>query len=262
MVGIGTSNVGLSAWKINFCSMLGIDCHSWGYSFHGLIQHNGLKRKYGSKFNLGSIVGVHLDMYRGTLEFFLNRKPLGIAFRKLKGLELHPMVSSTAAQSAVRINSAVEIEETLQMQCLKFISKNPKLYKIYREIPGLRRIYDKKYFWITPIDNEAEEKRKIERLENELFRNIRKKRKSGRLHMVLDDGSYKEVCIIPSESEDDDDSDGPADEEDKISVDCLYHNGEDKDEDRDKPSSSSNSLETNCDKIGCTKKIKTCLNHK
>ncbi|XP_018561214.1 SPRY domain-containing SOCS box protein 3 isoform X2 [Anoplophora glabripennis] len=164
MVGVGTSKIVLSDWKFRFCSMLGIDSQSWGYSYHGNIQHNQLVRKYASQFGLGSIVGVHLDMCNGTLEYYVNRKPMGIAFKGLKGRELYPMVSSTAAQSAVRITCAVSEEPTLQMRCLEFISKHPTLYKRYKEIPGLIRLYERKYFWILPT-NEQDEKKRISEME-------------------------------------------------------------------------------------------------
>jgi hypothetical protein len=32
---------------------------------------------YGPPYGRGSIIGVHLDMWKGTLQFYLNRKPLG-----------------------------------------------------------------------------------------------------------------------------------------------------------------------------------------
>ncbi|XP_056634692.1 SPRY domain-containing SOCS box protein 3 [Diorhabda sublineata] len=150
MVGIGTSKVIFADWKFRFCSLLGIDSQSWGYSYHGLIQHDKLLCKYGSKFGLGSIIGVHLDMCKGTLEYYLDRKPLGIAFTGIKGYELYPMVSSTAAQSAVRLVCSVSEAPTLQMLCMQFISKHRSLYQKYQEIPGLKRVYEKKYFWIVP----------------------------------------------------------------------------------------------------------------
>ncbi|XP_028136065.1 SPRY domain-containing SOCS box protein 3 [Diabrotica virgifera virgifera] len=162
MVGVGTAKVVFSDWKFRFCSLLGIDSQSWGYSYHGLIQHNKLVRKYGSKFGLGSSIGVHLDMNRGTLEYFLNRKPLGIAFTGIKNQELYPMVSSTAAQSAVRLTCAVSEESTLQMLCLGFIAKHKNLYQSYQQIPGLKRLYERKYFWIVPNFEED----KIKRLAN------------------------------------------------------------------------------------------------
>lgn len=43
----------------------------------GYIQHKGKMQPYGRPYGCGSIVGVHLDMWKGTLQFYLNRKPLG-----------------------------------------------------------------------------------------------------------------------------------------------------------------------------------------
>ncbi|KAJ8959069.1 hypothetical protein NQ318_022325 [Aromia moschata] len=189
MVGIGTSKIVVSDWSYRFCSMLGIDSQSWGYSYHGKIQHNKFVRKYGSQFGQGSIVGVHLDMCSGTLEYYVNRKPLGIAFRRLKGRELYPMVSSTAAQSAVRITCAVTEEPTLQMRCLEFISKCPALYRMYKEIPGLTRLYEQKYFWIVPT-TEEDEKRRMAEFDNDLmcplnFKNFLKRTKELRtIHWI------------------------------------------------------------------------------
>lgn len=45
-------------------------------------------------FDIGSIVGVSLNMWTGTLEFYLNRKSLGIAFDGLKNKILYPMIST------------------------------------------------------------------------------------------------------------------------------------------------------------------------
>jgi len=47
-------------------------CFSTGY-----IQHKGKMQPYGPPYGRGSIIGVHLDMWKGTLQFYLNRKPLG-----------------------------------------------------------------------------------------------------------------------------------------------------------------------------------------
>lgn len=163
MVGVGTRRVGLSDRTFRFCSMLGMDTNSWGYSYHGKVQHNHSVRSYGPKFNFGSLVGVHLDTCNGTIEFYLNRKPLGIAFSGLKGKELYPMVCSTAARSAMRITCAIQFESTLQMKCLQLIVNNPNLYNEYCNIIGLKRIYDMKYFWIQPkyIHNDKVNKRRI-----------------------------------------------------------------------------------------------------
>lgn len=77
MVGIGTNKVDFDAKRDIFCSLLGLDQESFGFSYHGYVQHGGIKCQYGSRFGQGSLVGIYLNTWRGTLEFFLNRKPLG-----------------------------------------------------------------------------------------------------------------------------------------------------------------------------------------
>jgi hypothetical protein len=47
-------------------------CLSTGYT-----QHKGKMQPYGPPYGRGSIIGIHLDMWKGTLQFYLNRKPLG-----------------------------------------------------------------------------------------------------------------------------------------------------------------------------------------
>ncbi|GJQ81768.1 hypothetical protein Trydic_g314 [Trypoxylus dichotomus] len=150
MIGVGTSKVLLNERQYKFCSMLGYDDQSWGYSYRGIIQHDKLIRKYGSVFGLGSIIGIHLDMCTGTLEYYLNRKSLGVAFRGLKSKDLYPMVCSTAAQSAMRLTCSLSLDSTLQMKCLMVIKKHPKLIRLYHSVPGLSRLIKTEYFWLLP----------------------------------------------------------------------------------------------------------------
>lgn len=77
MVGVGTKKADLTSTMDSFCSLLGRDNESWGYSYKGFIQHSGQFKEYAACFKQGSLVGVHLDTWKGTLQFFLNRKPLG-----------------------------------------------------------------------------------------------------------------------------------------------------------------------------------------
>ncbi|XP_046619569.1 SPRY domain-containing SOCS box protein 3-like [Neodiprion virginianus] len=139
MIGVGTSKVNLESFGLTFTSLLGLDSESWGFSYKGDIQHRGQKQKYSLPFAQGSLVGVHLDTWRGTLEFYLNRKPLGIAFTGLRGLELYPMISSTAAQSKIRITHSSSIPVTLQLECLAALK--PSLRTMLLEgFPGLRHL--------------------------------------------------------------------------------------------------------------------------
>ncbi|CAG5117048.1 unnamed protein product [Candidula unifasciata] len=76
MIGVGTKNVELNKYHNTFCSMLGTDADSWGISYDGRVQHEGKKSKYCSRFGQGTIIGVHLDMWHGTLTFYRNRQSL------------------------------------------------------------------------------------------------------------------------------------------------------------------------------------------
>lgn len=77
MVGVGTMDLDLNKYRHKFCSLVGRDSDSWGLSYTGMLHHKGHKQTYSTKFGQGTIIGVHLDMWHGTLSFYKNRKPLG-----------------------------------------------------------------------------------------------------------------------------------------------------------------------------------------
>ncbi|KAK2583536.1 hypothetical protein KPH14_009491 [Odynerus spinipes] len=137
MVGVGTDKVDLTGIGETFCSLLGRDRESWGFSYKGYIQHGGETRVYSGCFGQGSLVGVHLDTWKGTLQFFLNRKPLGIAFTGLRNTVLYPMVSSTAAKSKIRITYCCSMPVSLQMDCLSMLRPSQRAY-LSAAFPGLR----------------------------------------------------------------------------------------------------------------------------
>lgn len=83
MIGVCTGDLDLDHCRHVFCSMIGLDSNSWGISYTGQIQHKQLKESYSSKFGQGAIIGVHLDMWHGTLSFYKNRKPLGVLSKVL-----------------------------------------------------------------------------------------------------------------------------------------------------------------------------------
>lgn len=78
MIGVGTENINVNSVLHRFTSFLGLDSDSYGFSYMGQTQHGGVVRQYGRKFGQGVIVGVHLDMWFGTLQFYINRKPMGL----------------------------------------------------------------------------------------------------------------------------------------------------------------------------------------
>lgn len=78
MVGVGTGNVDLDAFQYSFCSLLGRDGESWGLSYYGKAHHKGQFANFrNARFGQGSILGLHLDMWQGTLSYYKNRQPLG-----------------------------------------------------------------------------------------------------------------------------------------------------------------------------------------
>lgn len=58
------------------------------------------------------------------------------------------MMSSTAAKSAARLCCAVTEKPSLQLLCLQVIRDNPELNEQFNNIPGLKRTFEKRYFWI------------------------------------------------------------------------------------------------------------------
>ncbi|XP_049295034.1 SPRY domain-containing SOCS box protein 3 isoform X1 [Anopheles funestus] len=149
MFGIGTDKVDLLRHQFSFTSVLGIDDQSWGYSYRGVAQHNGQLKYYGKKFSRGRIIGIYVDMFRGTLEYYLNRRSLGRAYSDIpreEEIEIYPMVSSTSAKSSIRLINAASFEDNLRFNCMKVVCKYPKLLAQVKAIPGLRKIVQELWF--------------------------------------------------------------------------------------------------------------------
>ncbi|KAL2723351.1 SPRY domain-containing SOCS box protein 3-like isoform X1 [Vespula maculifrons] len=123
MIGVGTKRANLMDTEGKFCSLLGQDYESWGYSYKGYLQHGGQKHPYTACFNEGSVIGVHLDTWRGRLQFFSKQKSLGVAFTGLKNIVLYPMISSTSANTKIRILYCCSIPSSLQTECLSVLPR-------------------------------------------------------------------------------------------------------------------------------------------
>lgn len=162
MVGVGTKNTNMKHYNDIFCSLLGIDEESWGFSYKGLFQHNGEYEDYEPGFTQGSIIGVHLDMWNGTLSFYKNGEYLGIASRGLKGKTLYAMASSTAAQSKMRIVRSCSFPSSLQFLCctaLRELIHPEKNVLDSINIPaGLKQFLANNLGWLLgepPLDEQA-----------------------------------------------------------------------------------------------------------
>ncbi|XP_046965955.1 SPRY domain-containing SOCS box protein 3-like isoform X3 [Vanessa cardui] len=150
MVGLGTNKVDTAESQFKFTSLLGQDEESYGLSYTGAVRHNAMVARDSAGFCRGSIVGVRVDLWRGTLEFYLNRKPLGISFYNLRRHQaLYPMVCSTAAQSSMRLIYAASWRASLLVDAARALAAAlPPAAARRRLPPGLWYTY-RSQFWLT-----------------------------------------------------------------------------------------------------------------
>ena len=100
--------------------LIGSDKNSWGLSYKGTVWHDGKSKKYCEPFyETKTVIGVHLDLYRGTLKFYCNGKSLGEAFTGLNKVnqELFPIISSTATNSELEVGKRTCRYLSLQEKC-------------------------------------------------------------------------------------------------------------------------------------------------
>uniref|UniRef100_A0A8C7XJ33 SPRY domain-containing SOCS box protein 3 n=1 Tax=Oryzias sinensis TaxID=183150 RepID=A0A8C7XJ33_9TELE len=157
MVGIGTSEVNLDKFKYSFGSLLGHDEDSWGLSYTGLLQHKGDKVKFSPRFGQGSVIGVHLDTWHGTLSFYQNRQFIGVAATNLQNKKFYPMVCSTAAKSSMKVIRACYTPTSLQYLCSARLRQTlpccPDVVGALELPPGLRTFLQTQLFWIFSVNS-------------------------------------------------------------------------------------------------------------
>ncbi|CAO2642232.1 SPRY domain-containing SOCS box protein 3 [Lemmus lemmus] len=156
MVGIGTSDVDLDKYHHTFCSLLGRDEDSWGLSYTGLLHHKGDKMTFSSRFGQGSIIGVHLDTWHGTLTFFKNRKCIGVAATRLQNRRFYPMVCSTAAKSSMKVIRSCASSTSLQyLCCYRLRQLRPNSGDTLEGLPlppGLKQVLRNKLGWVLSMN--------------------------------------------------------------------------------------------------------------
>ncbi|KAM8825273.1 SPRY domain-containing SOCS box protein 3a [Synchiropus picturatus] len=156
MVGIGTSDVNLDKYRHTFCSLLGKDGNSWGLSYTGLLHHKGDKMNFSTRFGQGSIIGLHLDMWHGTLTFFKNRKCIGVAATELQNKRFYPMACSTAAKSSMKvIRSCSAPTSLLYLCCARLRQLLPDCIDTLDVLPlppGLRQLLHNKLGWVLSLN--------------------------------------------------------------------------------------------------------------
>ncbi|XP_077406443.1 SPRY domain-containing SOCS box protein 3 [Vanacampus margaritifer] len=155
MIGIGTAEVNLEKFKYNFGSLLGHDEDSWGLSYTGLLQHKGEKVNFSSRFGQGSIIGLHLDTWHGTLTIYKNRRSIGVAATRLQNKKLYPMLCSTAAKSSMKVIRACYTPTSLQYLCCtrlrQILPTCPDVLTALELPPGLLALLRRRLGWVFSI---------------------------------------------------------------------------------------------------------------
>ncbi|XP_075993108.1 SPRY domain-containing SOCS box protein 3a [Genypterus blacodes] len=161
MVGIGTHDVSLDKFKHTFCSLLGKDADSWGLSYTGLLHHKGDKMNFSSRFGQGSIIGLHLDTWHGTLTVFKNRKCIGVAATELQNKRVFPMACSTAAKSSMKVIRCCSAPTSLlYLCCARLRQLLPDCIDTLGVLPlppGLRQLLHNKLGWVLSLSGGATE---------------------------------------------------------------------------------------------------------
>eukprot|EP00057_Strongylocentrotus_purpuratus_P000730 XP_001181890.2 PREDICTED: SPRY domain-containing SOCS box protein 3 [Strongylocentrotus purpuratus] len=164
MIGVGTQQVDLNQYSRAFCSMLGHEpsSESCGLSYTGRFQKGGIGRMYCSKFGQGAIIGMHLDMWFGTLTYYRNGKHLGVATRNLLSKTWYPIVSSTAARSSMRLVNTKSFPSNLQFWCCQALRKAvPPEHNVLDVVPlppGLKNFLEDNLSWLLRAHVESKTK--------------------------------------------------------------------------------------------------------
>jgi hypothetical protein len=79
----------------------------------------------------------------------------GTAFTSLHGRTLYPVLSSTAAKSAMKVIYSSSFPSTLQLLCLKSVSSSSEMMKMLKTVPYLKSQIENEYWWLTPPEGSA-----------------------------------------------------------------------------------------------------------
>ena len=151
MIGVGSSSVDLNNSRTSFASLLGRDSESWGLSYLGTVQHRGVMRQFTTKLERDDLVGLHLDMWHGTLSIYNHGRACGVAFHGLQNKELYPMLSSTAARTRMKLERSCTLPTTLQYLCCAKIGSHISGLQDLERLPlppGMKRYLSKNMAWV------------------------------------------------------------------------------------------------------------------
>ncbi|XP_049615094.1 SPRY domain-containing SOCS box protein 3 isoform X1 [Syngnathus scovelli] len=123
--------------------------------YKGLLQHKGEKVDFSSQFGQGSIIGLHLDTWHGTLTIYKNRRCVGVAATRLQNKKLYPMLCSTAAKSSMKVIRACYTPTSLQYLCCtrlrQILPDCPDVLSALELPPGLLALLRRRLGWVFSI---------------------------------------------------------------------------------------------------------------
>uniref|UniRef100_A0A3B4AVM1 SPRY domain-containing SOCS box protein 3 n=1 Tax=Periophthalmus magnuspinnatus TaxID=409849 RepID=A0A3B4AVM1_9GOBI len=120
-----------------------------------LLHHKGDKMNFSTRFGQGSIIGVHLDTWHGTLTFFKNRKCIGVAATELQNKRFYPMACSTAAKSSMKVIRSCSAPTSLLYLCCarlrQLLPDSVDTLDVLPLPPGLRHLLHNKLGWVLSL---------------------------------------------------------------------------------------------------------------
>ncbi|KAF8567928.1 hypothetical protein P879_05403 [Paragonimus westermani] len=119
MVGVGLSSSAVPQYTHEFRSAIGLDDTSWGLSYRGVLVHAGQEAAnaaHALSFRRGSIVGCLLDLWHGSLQFFVDGyTDVEMQFKGLPRSTYYPLLCSTASRIGFRLIRTGSYPVSLQL---------------------------------------------------------------------------------------------------------------------------------------------------
>ncbi|KAF7256390.1 hypothetical protein EG68_07239 [Paragonimus skrjabini miyazakii] len=119
MIGVGLSSAAVPHYTHEFRSAIGLDDTSWGLSYRGVLVHAGQEAAnaaHALSFRRGSIVGCLLDLWHGSLQFFVDEyTDIEMQFKGLPRSTYYPLLCSTASRIGFRLIRTAAYPVSLQL---------------------------------------------------------------------------------------------------------------------------------------------------
>lgn len=95
-------------------------------SYRGDLWHDGVCQEFCEPIFHRAVIGCHLNLYRGTLTYYMDGIELGVAFTDLANLgeHLYPMISSTATETELGLGARSCRYLSLQEKCFQAIKRS------------------------------------------------------------------------------------------------------------------------------------------